>query len=153
MCLVDCDEQIAERENMAVSEIFSRFGENYFRKLESDLLTELENRKQPLVIATGGGMPVFADNLERLSKLGITVYLYTNTGVLEKRLKGQQDRPLLALHEGETLQDKLSAQLSKRESTYQKASLQIDTSQLTLEEVVERILTTVKLQAITKEGS
>lgn len=153
LAVVDCDERICAQENMAIAEIFRKFGEDYFRRLEIELLNQLEASKEAMVIATGGGMPTFADNLERLKKLGTTIYLSTRVDVLERRLEGDVNRPLLNLSLGESLQNKLSEQLSKREAIYRKACLQIDTSQLSAQEVVERILTSVKLQSITKDLS
>lgn len=54
MSFVDADAYLEEKNTMSISEIFSRFGEPYFRSLEKSTLQELAGR-QGTVIATGGG--------------------------------------------------------------------------------------------------
>ena len=62
---VDTDELIEERAGMTISEIFSRYGEKYFRGLESEIISEVA-RTSSLVVATGGGAILREENLEAL---------------------------------------------------------------------------------------
>ena len=78
----------------SISEIFEKKGESYFRELETKALENLI-RKEKVVISTGGGVIVTAKNHELLKKSGnITIYLKTDFSELEKRLVGDQERPL-----------------------------------------------------------
>ncbi|GAF83047.1 unnamed protein product, partial [marine sediment metagenome] len=54
MEFIDMDQIIEERQGLTISDIFARYGENYFREQENKLVKEL-SRKENMVIATGGG--------------------------------------------------------------------------------------------------
>lgn len=59
---VDIDEIIVEREKRPISTIFEKDGEDYFRKIESEITAEF-CAKSDLVIATGGGVVTREENL------------------------------------------------------------------------------------------
>ena len=71
---VDMDEQIVNKENRSINEIFATTGEAYFRKVEHDLCKEL-SLKNNLVISTGGGVILNQENVSNLSKNGIVIFL------------------------------------------------------------------------------
>ena len=54
MDIVEMDQVIAEREEMSIPDIFSTYGEEYFRNLETNLLIELQ-QKSNVIISCGGG--------------------------------------------------------------------------------------------------
>jgi shikimate kinase len=66
---VDIDELIVEKAGISILEIFSKFGENYFRKLETDVLEELSN-KMNLLVSCGGGIIVNDINIDLMHKSG-----------------------------------------------------------------------------------
>ncbi len=133
---VDLDQAIEARENMAVAAIFSRKGEKYFRKVEKELLREaLEKDGQ--VIATGGGAILDEDNLRLLKEKALLVCLTAPPETLLRRSGGGKDRPLLA---GGDRQKRIEEILKRREKSYAKAHLSIDTDRLSVDEVVEEIL-------------
>ena len=59
----DMDKLIETREQKTISEIFSGQGESHFRELEKKILYGFQP-DQSMVIATGGGVPCFNDNME-----------------------------------------------------------------------------------------
>ncbi len=65
----DTDELIVKRAGMEISEIFSRFGEKYFRDLETEVIKEV-SASASLVIATGGGAILRKENLDALKENG-----------------------------------------------------------------------------------
>ena len=71
---VDMDSLIVNKENMSIKEIFDKYGEAYFRNLESNLCKELES-KNNLVISTGGGVILNKENVKSLAKNGLIVFL------------------------------------------------------------------------------
>ncbi len=92
---VDLDEWIEEMTGMTVTEIFDRHGADHFRALETRYLRNFDRLKN-IVIACGGGTPVYHDNMAWMNTHGITVYLDVKTEELVKRLSHQtQHRPLL----------------------------------------------------------
>jgi shikimate dehydrogenase len=67
--LVDTDALIVKRAGMEITEIFSKFGEAYFRDLESEVIGEVSKRGE-LIIATGGGAILRKENVKELKKNG-----------------------------------------------------------------------------------
>lgn len=91
---VDLDHEVERHTGVKVSVIFEIEGEQGFRRRESQLLRELAAGKD-LVVATGGGAVLSADNRACLSRSGIVVYLCVPPDVLHERTRLDKDRPLL----------------------------------------------------------
>ncbi|MBQ7153777.1 MAG: ATP-binding protein [Clostridia bacterium] len=70
----DTDELIVAGENIPIPEIFSRYGENYFRDCESEVIRMLAPSSST-VIATGGGAVLRNENREALAHNGLFVFL------------------------------------------------------------------------------
>ena len=93
MKLEDIDLSIVKGAKMEIKDIFSGYGEDHFRKLETKAVKKvlsLTNR----VISTGGGIVTVPGNLEILKRGGTVVYLKNSFAVSSKRLAGRKDRPL-----------------------------------------------------------
>lgn len=71
---VDTDELIEEKAGRTIPDIFSKFGEEYFRKLESEVIAET-SKKTGLVVATGGGAVLKKENVKNLSQNGKIFFL------------------------------------------------------------------------------
>ena len=71
---VDTDELIEEKAGITIPDIFSKFGEEYFRKLESEVIAEV-SKKTGLVVATGGGAVLKKENVKNLSQNGKIFFL------------------------------------------------------------------------------
>lgn len=133
----DMDQIIEERENLSIKEIFSKYGEEYFREKERALLIELLDKNKS-VIATGGGVPCFFDNIVMMKNAGFVVYLYLNESALIERLKIEHEkikRPLLFNKENH----EILLMLRTRENYYKKAHYVIDCSYKSVEEISEEI--------------
>jgi shikimate kinase len=90
----DADDEIEEAAQMTVSEIFERFGQDYFRDGERRVIARLLDAG-PSVIATGGGAFVQADTRELILERGIAVWLDADVDTLVERVKRKDTRPLL----------------------------------------------------------
>ena len=134
--VVDVDEYIERNEGIIISEIFERFGEKGFRKLESCAIEKLASQSG-LIISTGGGAFEYEENRKVLLKSGKVFYLYAPSQVLYDRIKTQGNRPLLNCENPKEVFDEL---LDKRDKNYRKADYTIDTSSLTPELVAKEIL-------------
>jgi len=139
MEFIDMD-QIIEEQGMSISDIFSRYGEKYFREQENKLVKEL-SQKENMVIATGGGTLLSADNAKILSEKGEIICLYADSKVLYNRVKRKNNRPLLR---GENLLDRINQLVEERKKIYDNIKLKIDTSDLNIQEVVDRIIDILK---------
>lgn len=141
----DLDEFIEKQEKASISELFERHGESGFRELERYALHETSKLKD-VVIATGGGVPCFFDNMDVMNKMGTTIYLKLSPENLAYRLlRGQEHRPLIAGKTREELQLFIRSKLSEREPWYQKAQIIADTASLPPKEIVELIIRAINL--------
>ena len=77
--LVDTDETIEHREGRSISNIFAQDGEGYFRDLEAALCRDL-GRREGLVVACGGGLPLREDCMEALGQSGTVFWLDRDPG-------------------------------------------------------------------------
>ena len=89
---VDLDERIERREGRSVSAIFAERGEEAFRRMERECLEEACRADHNIIVATGGGVPCFFDNMERMNRAGITVYLKFPPAALKLRIQLWQKR-------------------------------------------------------------
>lgn len=112
----DTDQMIVDRHGK-ISDIFEYYGEEYFRRLETQIVRELAN-KDNLVISTGGGLVLRPENGELLKKNGKIVFLRAALETLVKRLKFYDDRPLLQVNSG-ILAEKLAELLRERAPVYE----------------------------------
>lgn len=93
---VDLDFKIEVTEGKKISEIFNLEGEEYFRRVEADQLRKIEPDSK-VVVATGGGTPLFHNNLEFIKGNGICIFLDVKPEELTKRMRSSRrnNRPLL----------------------------------------------------------
>ncbi len=137
MKYIDMDEVIEERQGMSISDIFSRYGETYFREEENKLAREL-SLKENKVIATGGGTMIYLENIKYLSRNGIIICLWCSPEVIEKRLDQEKNqRPLL---KDDYSLSKINFLFNKRKRVYEDYMLKVDTTNLSVEEVVHKII-------------
>lgn len=131
---MDTDEEIEKREGICISSIFLLKGENYFRNLESSILDDI-NLIHKMVVSTGGGLPIYSNNMEKLNKIGTTIFLNTPLITLEERLKSSTNRPLL-INQGV---DTLRKIYDERLQVYQSSNFIIDCEGKTPEKICEFI--------------
>ncbi|MCD8072521.1 MAG: shikimate kinase [Alistipes sp.] len=124
---VDMDMDIEQRYGMKVSELFERFGEDYFRKVESEILREISGRDGDAVVSTGGGAPCHRENMDIMNSAGATVYLRMSPEKLLSRLEhGRDKRPKIRGMSDDELLSFIREILPGREKAYSRAHLVID---------------------------
>ncbi len=94
MDFIDCDQELEQRLGVEVGLIFDIEGESGFREREHRMLTELCDR-EGMVIATGGGVVMSAENCAIIRQRGFVVYLETPVDQQLNRLCLDKKRPLL----------------------------------------------------------
>jgi shikimate kinase len=137
---VDLDRAIEKREGMKVGEIFERKGEDYFRKAEKLVLSEVLGHDGQ-VIATGGGAIMDEENLRLLKERSFLVWLTAPVHILLQRSGGGKGRPLLRSVDREQRVQEL---LERRQANYAEAHVSIDTGFLSLDEVVDEIVKAIQ---------
>ena len=137
---VDLDRMIEKRAGLKVREIFDAKGETYFRELEKQTLADV--LKLPgQVIATGGGVVMDEENLRLLREKTLLVCLIASTDVILARVGNGTKRPLL---KGPNRRERVEELLKQRADKYAQAHIIVDTSQLTLQQVVDQIVSAVE---------
>jgi shikimate kinase len=141
LALVDTDDIVASRFGISIPEIFSKYGEQGFREVETQVLREFAPPKQT-IIATGGGIVLREKNIELLKQLGVVVWLDGDEETLFERASRAVNRPILKTANSRKA---FSQILQARRSLYAKiAHIRIDTSMLTDEEVAMAVLSKLK---------
>jgi shikimate kinase len=140
MEFIDMDQIIEERQRMSISDIFTRYEEKYFREQEKKLINEL-SQKEDMVIATGGGTLLSSDNVGILSQRGQIICLYADSQTIYNRVKRKNNRPLI---KGNDILNKINHLLEKRNKVYNNFTIKIDTTNLSVQEVVDKIIILLK---------
>jgi shikimate kinase len=144
----DLDLLIEQKVGKKIRQIFEQDGEEYFRKIESEMLQEI-SKKSNLVVSLGGGTMVSENNLTIIKKAGIVVYLKASPDSFYKRLRYKRDRPALGVNETEDfskerLVSRINQLMAKREKFYEKADIIIDTDNSTVGSTVDEIVKLLK---------
>ncbi|MBS4194645.1 shikimate kinase [Lederbergia citri] len=138
--VIDTDERFEEYSGVPIKNYFEQFGEERFREKETEILLNLTDT--PSIITTGGGIILKEKNRKFLKESGRVVFLECKPEVFLERLKDDLTRPLLKNKSVEEIKD----MYEKRLPLYlDSASFTIDTSDLTIEEAAEKIISRMNL--------
>ena len=130
MSFVDLDHFIENRYLKSIGQIFQEKGEEGFRRIEEKMLHEVASFEN-IVISTGGGTPVFYDNMAFMNRTGLTVYLKVSVEELVNRLnKAKSGRPLIRNKSKEELTTFVEESLKQREPVYLTSQLIFPTNEL-----------------------
>ena len=135
--LVDTDSFIERTQGVKITEIFEKYSEDYFRKLEYDAIKLVCSSGIKKIVSIGGGAFENPDTRGTLLRYGKVFYLKSDLDVLYYRISKDSSRPLL---NNENPRLVLKELLQKREENFLKAHYIIDTSAMETAEIVEKIL-------------
>jgi len=136
--VIDLDLEIVIKSGKTIAEFFEAFGEKGFRDYESEML-KTYNYPENCVVATGGGLPCFFDNMEWMNAHGETVYLEMEPAQLVSRLHNRQKRPLIKDLDDEQLFEFIKVKLDERNPFYRKSKIIINAFDLDAEKLEEAI--------------
>ena len=147
---IDTDEMIVEREGRSINDIFAADGEEYFRRVEREVIREaakLDNK----VISTGGGVVLNPENIEELRKNGIVFNLDPDFPVIEQRVtRAAQTRPLM---QNQSIED-IKKRFDDRKPLYDNCDYKIHiTEQSTPSSSAKRILEIITNARTIHEGN
>ncbi len=92
---LDSDAEIVKAAQMEIAEIFSRDGESFFRARETEVIARLLAQPRKGVLSTGGGAFMAEANRALISRMGVSVWLKADLGLLWARVRHKDTRPLL----------------------------------------------------------
>lgn len=114
---IDTDSEIVKLAGCSIPEIFRRFGEEKFRKLERDIVRRMSQIPYS-VLSCGGGVITVAENAKVIKQNCFTVYLRASVDTLVSRVGKAESRPLLT----ENPREKLTQLLEARGELYLSAA-------------------------------
>jgi len=139
---IDMDDQLATQFGKPIREVFAHEGEGVFRTAEAQLCAQLA-QQSGLVISTGGGALVSAENRDALAASGVLLCLTANVDEILRRVAATGERPLLNVPEAEQ-QQRVRELLASRRTAYAAITHQIDTTGHAPEALVEQIWETLQ---------
>ncbi|TYQ28539.1 shikimate kinase [Pseudanabaena sp. UWO310] len=142
---VDTDPLIEQCAGKSITDIFTHDGEELFRDLEQQVLSQVSSYTR-LVVATGGGIVLRSLNWSHLHD-GIVVWIDVPVDVLHERLKAESEhRPLL---QTENPLQKLTDIYEQRRDRYAQAdiSIMVDASEA-IESVSDRLLSMIQSRIV-----
>lgn len=136
---IDLDKAIVELENLSIPEIFEKFGEAYFRKLEHNVLKTYINKN--IIIATGGGIIENPNNTEILQQNNLNIWVDANIDTVYNRIVGDNNRPNAQNKSFEEIKKLYNSRISRyNEIAYIKVYNEHDVT-LSVQEIHNQIMT------------
>ncbi len=132
---IDLDELIELKQQRSIVDIFAAQGEPYFRKIEKKALKQV-SAEHKFVVACGGGVVLDPDNIKLMKKTGILICLCATCQIILKRVSASTLRPILNVANP---QERIELLLKMRAPYYRQADKSIDTSKLSVKQVVAKI--------------
>ncbi|MCX7615537.1 MAG: shikimate kinase [Clostridiales bacterium] len=133
---VDTDALIEDQQKMKINEIFASHGEDFFRKIESEAISSLQNFSN-YVISTGGGAVLNPVNVQNIKNTGKLIYLDAPFEKIIQNLNGAEDRPLIK----EKSIEEINALFEMRLPLYKSvADIIVDASGMDTDAIIARLL-------------
>ena len=138
LSFIDMDKFIEERYLKAIPQLFAEDGEPVFRLKERNCLQEIAGF-QDVVVATGGGLPCFFENMKLMRETGISVFLDVDCRELFRRLrKSAQKRPLLENKTDEQLLAYIEQTMILRRPFYEQAAYIVSGNAIGVSDIIQK---------------
>ncbi|WP_417248856.1 shikimate kinase [Celeribacter sp.] len=134
---LDSDAEIEKAANSSVAEIFSKYGEPFFRDKETRVISRLLDTERA-VLSTGGGAFLSEENRRLIAEKGVAVWLKADTDILWSRVRHKNTRPLLRTDNPyQTLCDLVAA----RTPDYAKAGIIVEAEpELSIDGMADKVI-------------
>lgn len=118
--VIDTDDEIEKLLGMSIKEVFDRYGEDYFRSVETIVLKQITENNDNCIVSCGGGLPCFNGNMEYINTHGISMYIKVPAEEIIRRLSSKEieKRPILI---DKNITPFIQKQLKEREHFYNKS--------------------------------
>jgi shikimate kinase len=146
---VDVDSVIVAQAGKPIAQIFADHGEARFRRLEREVVAHLtgDRRRCPLchgphpeVISTGGGVLLDESNCAALKRVGVIVCLTARPEVVAARVERSKTRRPKLTEGGKSTLARIKELMDERVDAYARADVQIDTSDLTVDQLADQVI-------------
>ena len=138
MQCIAMDARIVEKAGMSIPDIVKNHDWTTFRDMESEVVRELAARDN-IIIDTGGGVIERPENIDALQANSCVIWLKASVRAIVSRIQEGTERP--ALTDGKSFTEEVAEVLERRTPKYKSAAqYEIDTDQLTPEQVADRVI-------------
>ena len=114
----EMDALIEEKQGMPIADIFDKYGEPYFRELETNVVRELSETKD-MVVSCGGGTVLRMENVDMMRNSGTVILLEASPAEVLRRVSHSTARPLLNGHMNEQY---IADLMNRRRPAYEAAA-------------------------------
>ncbi len=132
---IDIDQKIEENENSKISEIFTKHGENYFRKIEEKISLKFISSEHS-VISLGGGGFINASIRKMCKKNCLSFWLDWKNETIIKRIYKSKKRPLVI----NLTKSQIDDLIKERSKFYSLSNHRINCDKLDKFEIINKIL-------------
>ena len=134
---IEMDQAIEEETGCSIPVIFERYGEEHFRKLETELLKKIAVG-EPCIVSCGGGAAMRRENVDIMKGAGRIALLLAAPGEILSRVGDSKDRPLLNGHMNAGY---IAGLMEKRREKYEEAAdFPVSTDKKTIEEICDEVI-------------
>lgn len=144
---IDLDTYIETAYRSNVKDLFEKYGEICFRKLEEESLKKIvtNNREKIVVLSLGGGALLSKKNVEIIRDKTFCIYLKAHISTLEKRLiNSRRERPLVNKESDSKLRERIELLFHSRRAGYEESSsLTIEVDNLSMNEILTKIMESI----------
>ena len=146
---VDVDAVIVTQAGKPIAQIFADHGEAHFRRLEREVVAHLTGDRRrcpqchgphPEVISTGGGVLLDESNCAALKRAGVIVCLTARAEVVAARVERSKTRRPKLSEGGKSALARIKELMDERVDAYARADVQIDTSDLTVDQLADQVI-------------
>jgi len=145
--IIEMDELITRKAGLSIPEIVGKQGWEKFRDVEEEITGEVAGRDN-IINASGGGVVTRENNIIKLKKSGVLVWLQADIDTLVNRIGEDTERPPLG--EGRSQREDMEITIKERKPLYQQAAdLTINTENKTPEEVADLVINLLTIRGFT----
>lgn len=135
----DTDDLFEEKYHICVQDFFEKYGEDYFRKFESEILKKT-GEMHHVVVSTGGGTPCFFDNMQWMKENGSTIFVRVSPLTSFHRImNAKRKRPLVYGKSEEELFQYVENHYNSRLPIYEQADFIVKGENFDIDEVLNHL--------------
>lgn len=137
---IELNKEVEREAGISLQEIIGFYGQSGYRNLERRCLEQVVVKHPQVVLATGGGIVAEPLTYEILLNSFLTVWLHAEPDTHFRRVMDQHDIRIAKPALYREAMDNIHRTLEARDHLYRMAAFDVDTTQLSVDEVVARIV-------------
>jgi len=121
--LFDLDAEIEKYCGKKIRDIFNENGEEYFRKIENNQLTNIIKKYDRFILSLGGRTPCYKNNMDIIKKSGVSFFIDRDLEFIIDKVKKNKKRPMF--YEKDDIKDFIKKMYSSRKKFYNRSNFTV----------------------------